>query len=117
MSRVTQKKDRTMSISQRGAFIYLDYTTQDINIYREAKEGGKEFGLKEMKYKNEYSYEKLFVYKDNPLKMEIKHFLDCVEGKQKRNVTVEHELRSLKVALKVDELLSTSNGNNIEVKV
>lgn len=117
MSRVTQKKDRTMSISQRGAFIYLDYTTQDINIYREAKEG-KEFGLKEMKYKNEYSYEKkLFVYKDNPLKMEIKHFLDCVEGKQKRNVTVEHELRSLKVALKVDELLSTSNGNNIEVKV
>ncbi len=117
VSRVTQKKDRTMSISQRGAFIYLDYTTQDINIYREAKEG-KEFGLKEMKYKNEYSYEKkLFVYKDNPLKMEIKHFLDCVEGKQKRNVTVEHELRSLKVALKVDELLSTSNGNNIEVKV
>jgi len=116
VSRVTQKKDRTMSISQKGAFIYLDYTTQDINIYREAKEG-KEFGKKELKYKNEYSYEKLFVYKDNPLKMEIKHFLDCVEGRQARNVTVEHELRSLKVALKVDELLTGSNGNRIEVKV
>ncbi|MGD9809575.1 MAG: Gfo/Idh/MocA family protein [Deferribacterales bacterium] len=116
VSRVTQKKDRTMSISQKGAFIYLDYTTQDINIYREAKEG-KEFGPKQLKYKNEYMYEKLFVYKDNPLKMEIKHFLDCVTGKQKRNVTVEHELRSLKVALKVDELLTGSNGNMIEVKV
>lgn len=116
VSRVTQKKDRTMSISQKGAFIYLDYTTQDINIYREAKEG-KEFGPKELKYKNEYSYEKLFVYKDNPLKMEIKHFLDCVTGKQCRNVTVEHELRSLKVALKVDELLTGSNGSRIEVKV
>jgi predicted dehydrogenase len=116
VSRVTQKKDRTMSISQKGAFIYLDYTTQDINIYREAKVG-KEVGPKEMKYKNEYSYEKLFVYKDNPLKMEIKHFLDCVKGDHKRNVTIEHELRSLKVALKVDELLSSSNGNRIEVKV
>ncbi|PLX69211.1 MAG: oxidoreductase [Denitrovibrio sp.] len=116
VSRVTQKKDRTMSISQKGAFIYLDYTTQDINIYREAREG-KEFGVKELKYKNEYMYEKLFVYKDNPLKMEIKHFLDCVMGKQCRNVTVEHELRSLKVALKVDELLTGSNGNKIEVKV
>jgi len=116
VSRVTQKKDRTMSISQKGAFIYLDYTTQDINIYREAKEG-KVFGKQELKYKNEYSYEKLFVYKDNPLKMEIKHFLDCVTGKQSRNVTIEHELRSLKVALKVDELLTGSNGNSIEVKI
>jgi len=116
VSRVTQKKDRTMSISQKGAFIYLDYTTQDINIYREAREG-KEFGHQQLKYKNEYMYEKLFVYKDNPLKMEIKHFLDCVTGKQSRNVTVEHELRSLKVALKVDELLRGSNGNMIEVKV
>jgi predicted dehydrogenase len=116
VSRVTQKKDRTMSISQKGAFIHLDYTTQDINIFREAKEG-KEFGLKELKYKNEYSYEKLFVYKDNPLKLEIKHFLDCVTGRQCRNVTVEHELRSLKVALKIDELLLASNGNRIEVKV
>lgn len=116
VSRVTQKKDRTMSISQKGAFIYLDYTTQDINIYREAKEG-KEFGKKELKYKNEYMYEKLFVYKDNPLKMEIKHFLDCVAGGEKRKVTVEHELRSLKVALKVDELIRGSNSNMIEVKV
>ena len=48
VSRVTQKKDRTMGISQEGAYIYLDYTTQDINIYREAKEG-KVFGDREMK--------------------------------------------------------------------
>jgi len=104
VSRVTQKKDRTMSISQKGAFIFLDYTTQDINIYREAKEG-KEYGREALKYKNEYMYEKLFVYKDNPLKLEIKHFLDCVAGDQCRKVTVEHELSSLKVALKVDEAL------------
>ncbi|MGE4317693.1 MAG: Gfo/Idh/MocA family oxidoreductase [Deferribacterales bacterium] len=116
VSRVTQKKDRTMGISQEGAYIYLDYTTQDINIYREAKEG-KVFGDREMKYKNEYIYEKLFVYKDNPLKMEIKHFLECVAGKQERKVTVAHELRSLKVALKIDELLKQKCDNRLEVTI
>lgn len=116
VSRVTQKKDRTMGISQEGAYVYLDYTTQDINIYREAKEG-KELGMREMKYKNEYIYEKLFVYKENPLKMEIKHFLECVGGKQERKVPVAHELRSLMVALKIDELIKQKCDNMIEVVI
>lgn len=104
VSRITQKKDRTMSISQEGAFIYLDYTNQDINIYRN---GHSEhiFGNQELRYKNEYILERLFVYKDNPLKQEIRHFINDIEGLTKRVVTVEHELRSLKAALKIDAML------------
>jgi len=104
VSRVTQKKDRTMTISQEDAFINLDYTNQDINIYRKGQ-SEHIFGNKELKYKNEYIVERLFVYKDNPLKQEIKHFIDCITGDVKRVVTVEHELRSLKVALRIDEML------------
>lgn len=104
VSRITQKKDRTMSISQEDAFINLDYTNQDINIYRKGH-SQHIFGNKELRYKNEYVLERLFVYKDNPLKLEIKHFLECVKGCDERMVSVKHELMSLKVALKVDELL------------
>ncbi|WP_022851925.1 Gfo/Idh/MocA family protein [Limisalsivibrio acetivorans] len=110
VSRVTQKKDRTMSISQKDSFISLDYTSQDINIYRNIQ-STQIMGNKELRYKNEYVLERLFVYKDNPLKQEIKHFLDCVSGQEEcRVVTVEHELKSLKIALKIDEILMKDKG-------
>lgn len=104
VSRVTQKKDRTMSIAQEDAFIYLDYTNQDINIYRQGV-SQHIFGNKELTYKNEYILERMFVYKDNPLKLEIKNFIDCIDNRSCRVVSVEHELKSLEVALTVDSLL------------
>jgi len=62
VSRVTQKKDRTMSISQKDAFIYLDYTSQDINIYRKGMSQHL-FGHKELKYVNEYILERFLSIK------------------------------------------------------
>ena len=109
VSRVTQKKDRTMSISQEDAFISLDYTSQDINIFRKGH-SQHIFGNKELRYKNEYTLERLFVYKDNPLKMEIKHFIECIADGDKRMVSVQNELRSLEIALKIDDLLKSKNN-------
>ena len=109
VSRITQKKDRMMSISQEDAFISLDYTSQDINIFRKGH-SQHIFGNKELRYKNEYTLERLFVYKDNPLKNEIKHFLECIIDKNKRMVSVQNELRSLDVALKIDDLLKSTNA-------
>lgn len=114
VSRITQKKDRTMSISQEDAYIHIDYTNQDINIYRKGQ-SQHIFGNKELTYRNEYVLERLFVYKDNALKLEIKHFLDCITGKKPRIVTVEHELRSLKAALEIDKILKGKDGR-CEVK-
>jgi len=109
VSRITQKKDRTLSISQEDTFIFLDYTNQDINIYRKGT-SQHIFGERELRYKNEYITERLFVYKDNPLMLEIRHFIDCVKGNVVRMIPVEHELRSLKVALKVDEIIKSKEG-------
>jgi len=110
VSRVSHKKDRTLGISQEDAYILLDYTSQDINIYRKGQ-SQHIFGNRELKYKNEYILERLFVYKDNPLKLEIKYFIDSILGKKDRMVTVEHELMSLKIALHVDEFLMHKNKN------
>jgi predicted dehydrogenase len=108
VSRITQKKDRTMSISQEDAFIHLDYTNQDINIYRKGQ-SQHIFGNKELRYKNEYVLERLFVYKDNPLKQEIRHFIDCIKGENSRMVSVNHELMSLKIVLEVDKILKSKS--------
>lgn len=104
VSRISQSKERIMSIHEDNALIVLDFTSQDINIYRHGQTQ-QIMGDKEMRYKNEFIQERLFVYKDNPLKSEINHFIDCITGKTVRTVTVEHDLMSLKVALKTDELV------------
>ena len=49
--------------------------------------------------------ERVFVHKDNPLKLEVKHFLDCAMKGAERSVSPESDLRSLEVALKVQDIL------------
>lgn len=105
-SRATQNKIRTLAITQKDAYIFLDYTDQDIHIHRQA---ASEHTLtrEELKYKQESFIERIFVHKENPLKLEIKHLIDCVinhKNKKKENsASIERELLSLNVALKVIE--------------
>ncbi len=104
VSRLTEKKDRTMLISQKDSYILLDYTTQDINIYKGAASSHM-YGREEMTYRSEYTQERLFVYKANPLKSEIIHFLDLVEGKSTNTIAPERDLDTLGIALKIDEIV------------
>ncbi|MBI5207962.1 MAG: Gfo/Idh/MocA family oxidoreductase [Candidatus Firestonebacteria bacterium] len=103
-SRVTENKIRSLAVTQRDAYIFLDYTDQDLHIHRQAATHyilSKEV----MRYKQESFIERLFIHKDNPLKLEIVHFLDCVKRKAKPLVTGESDLRSLRIALQVEQLL------------
>lgn len=115
VSRISQTKERIMSLHGQDALIELDFTTQDINIYRQGH-SQQVLGDREMRYKNEFVHERLFVYKDNPLKLEIMHFINCVTGKVPRIVTVEHDLQSLKVALEIDKLVKGSNFGQREIQ-
>lgn len=103
-SRSTEIKIRTMAITQQGAYIFLDYTDQDIRVHRQASsEHVVTRGA--LRYKQESLIERIFVHKDNPLKLEIQHLLDCVMHGAPRVVSVEEELRSLQVALQILEIL------------
>ena len=114
VSRMSQIKERFMTVYEDNALYKLDFTTQDINIYRQGQTQ-QTFSEKELRYKNEFIQERLFVYKENPLKSEIMHFINCVTGKTKRTVTVEHDLLSLNVALKTDELLRKGIFGQVEL--
>jgi len=103
-SRSTEIKIRTMAITQRDAYIILDYTDQDIRVHRQASsEHVVTRGA--LRYRQESLIERIFVHKENPLKLEIQHLLDCVSRRTTRVVSVEKELRSLQVALQILEIL------------
>lgn len=108
-SRTTQNKIRTLAVTQKDAYIFLDYTNQDIHIHRSASSEHR-LTREELRYKQESLIEKIFVHRDNPLKLEIKHFIGCALNKTKRVIPVENELNSLKMAIKIVEEFNKGRG-------
>lgn len=101
-SRTSQTKERTMSIHQSDAFIKLDFTTQDISIYRHSNNSVK-ISSDQMRYRQESTIERLFVYKDNPLKLEIENFVKSIQsGKNLFDAT--KDIASLNITIKLEEM-------------
>ncbi|HAW50697.1 TPA: oxidoreductase [bacterium] len=99
-SRVTEEKIRTLSVTQEDAYIFLDYAEQDLHIHRRAS--SEYFTSPEiLRYKQESFVERIFVHKDNPLKLELSHFVDCIVNGKRPIVQLEDEIRSLKITLEV----------------
>ncbi len=99
-SRATQSKIRTLTISQEKAYVVLDFSTQDIDVHRQASSASI-MSPEELKYKQESFVEKIFVHKDNPLKQEHQHFLACISGTEKPLVHNSSDIRTLEVAHKI----------------
>ena len=108
-SRASQNKERTLSITQKNSYVILDYTDQEIYVHRQSS---SDYMLTKdsLRYKQESLIERIFVHKDNPLKLEIEHFLDCVKNGTPRKVAVDNELYSLEIALGIMEQFYKQNG-------
>ncbi|MBI3795326.1 MAG: Gfo/Idh/MocA family oxidoreductase [Nitrospinae bacterium] len=101
-SRATQNKLRNMSISCKERYVYLNFADQEIHVHRLAS-SAHEVSRQQLRYKEELTTEKIFVHRDNPLKLELRHLVNCVQGAE-RMVSVENELKSLRLALDILEL-------------
>lgn len=106
-SRVTQQKERTLKISQKDSFVSLNYGEQDLEIYRQASSAYL-LTPDEIKYSQESFVEKLYIQKDNPLKLELMHFVGCIRGNETPLVNNENDLLALQVTNQILELV---NGN------
>ncbi|MBI3814798.1 MAG: Gfo/Idh/MocA family oxidoreductase [Nitrospinae bacterium] len=103
-SRATQHKIRTLAITQKDKYIFLDYTNQDIHIHRQAST--EHFLTKqELRYKQESLIERIFVHRENPLKLELRHLIDCAANGANRMVSADEEIYSLQIALEIVEKL------------
>ncbi len=105
-SRVTQNKIRTLSVSQPDAYITLDYADQELRIHRQAM-SEHQLTLEQLKYREQFQVERVFVHKGNPLKLELRHFLQSVQASEVV-ADPERELRSLDVAIRVVEMLKST---------
>ena len=101
-SRATQDKVRTLAVTQKDAYIFLDYADQDIHVHRRA---ASEHTLtqEQLRYRQEAFIERIFVHKDNPLKLEIRHLLhSAINGAvPARTEDIEQELQSLRLAFQI----------------
>ena len=96
-SRVTQEKIRTLAISSEEAHCILDYATQDITIHRQAASQSKIKTSIGINYTQESIIERVFIHRDNPLKLEDEHFANCILGKDKKLVSIEDDVRTIKL--------------------
>lgn len=102
-SRVSQTKIRTLSITMPDYDIFLDYASEDVSIHRKAKTSDNVVGGKMKQVQDSY-VERLTVNRDNPLRLEIEHFVNCIQDHEKPIYSAMDNLRSLKIALKALEI-------------
>jgi predicted dehydrogenase len=94
------------------AYIVLNYADQDIQIHRRA---AQEYTLnrESIRYRQASFVERLFVHKDNPLKLEIRHLISAARA-AKASGQVElaetEDLRSLAVALEIERMFREGRG-------
>lgn len=111
-SRATEEKIRTLAITQPEAYILLDYANQDIEIHRRA---AQEYVLnrESIRYRQASFVERLFVHKDNPLKLEIRHLIAAAQAAQESGhaeLAEAEDLRSLGVALEIERMIRDGRG-------
>lgn len=105
-SRASQIKKRVMSVHQKNAFIELDFTTQDIAIHRHASSSVLS-SPEELRYRQESTIERLFVYKENPLKREIDYFISAIRSNE-HLMQPDQDIEALKLTLSLEKALKLS---------
>lgn len=96
-SRLSSKKFRTFYVEEEGVTTEGDFMTQEVYVYRKPdvylKEGER--------YLQENIIEKVLVSKVEPLKVELRTFLDAVKNRSEFPVTPEQAFRNMKVCAEI----------------
>lgn len=94
-SRISPEKMRKIRVFQDDTYLSLDYQSQSGEIYR--------------KVKSQITRECIKVEKDEPLKLEVASFVNCVLGKQSPVVTGGQAAAALEVAMRITDQIAAGN--------
>ncbi len=115
-SRVSEERTRKIRVfsgAPTTSYISLDYRAQEGFIYRLANESEPESSVlqkllqaKDSAIVNEFGGKKIVrqpvpITKEEPLKLELQHFVECVRAKQKPLVDGEAAMRALDLAFEI----------------
>lgn len=103
VSRVTPKPLRKLRVFQDDAYISLDYRNQKMEVFRRKPVVGK-LNPGDPKYFIESK--KLRIKRQEPLKLELDHFLDCIEKQNLDPATTgEQAMEALDVVVQITEII------------
>ena len=128
VSRVSPERMRKIRVFSSGAtpsYISLDYRAQEGFIYRIARDGEEESSIlkkvlaaklgvgKESSIVSEFGGKRIVrepvpIAKDEPLKLELQHFVECVREKQTPMVSGESAKRALDLAFEITRQVQES---------
>ncbi|MEA1945178.1 MAG: Gfo/Idh/MocA family oxidoreductase [Euryarchaeota archaeon] len=99
-SRKASKKIRTVYIEEEDISIEGDFMNQDIYVYRKPEK----YHIVDERYVQENIIEKVLVNKVEPLKEELKTFVDCVKDGQEFPITPVQALNNLRICEEIQRL-------------
>ncbi|MCX6768735.1 MAG: Gfo/Idh/MocA family oxidoreductase [Candidatus Micrarchaeota archaeon] len=97
-SRLASKKVRSMIIEEEGRTIEADLITQEMLIYRKPDQYSSN---QNAGYTQENIVEKVSISKVEPLRVELRAFLDCVKNGKEFEVSFADGLRVMEVAAEI----------------
>lgn len=100
-SRVSQERMRKIRIFEDNAYLSTDYSAQEVLVYRKTP-GPIPEGVNPMEH---IVIDSLAVKREEPLKLELTDFLDCVRENKTPLVSGEDGLRALKLAQDITDFI------------
>lgn len=100
-SRISLERMRKIRIFEENAYLSTDYSAQEVLVYRK-KPGALPPGANPMEH---ITVEPLPVQKEEPLKLELQSFVDCVREGRTPVVTGEDGVKALKLARDIMEFI------------
>ncbi|RLG59287.1 MAG: gfo/Idh/MocA family oxidoreductase [Candidatus Hydrothermarchaeota archaeon] len=105
---ITPVKIRELAVTGTKGYAELNYITQELNIYQSIYERGYDsFGDFIIKFGKSRKRE-IDVRKEEPLKLELLHFIECIENKTMPTITGEEALAVLEI---IERAMGKKNEN------
>lgn len=129
VSRISAERMRKIRVFSGGAqpsYISLDYREQKGFIYRLAQENARESSLlqklmhaEDSAIVSQFAGKKIVrepvpIAKEEPLKLELKHFVECVREQQRPLVDGEAAMRALDLAFEITRQVASVNGRETD---
>ena len=102
---ITPVKIRELAVTGQRGYAELDYITQDLKIYETVIEKDYDsFGDFVLKF-GKAEKEEIEIAKEEPLKVELRHFIECIERKTSSISSGEDAIKALKIAEDIMKML------------
>lgn len=113
-SRVSSEKVRNLEITQEDGFLHLDYIEQNI-ILRKQVSSRYIFDQPKAMYRREFLVDQPLISKDEPLRLEIQHFVECLKKNKAPLVSGEDGKRALELAHRITENMILTDARENEL--